>query len=346
MKKYLFISLLTFITIATKAQNGADQTPYSTKSLTNENIKNVQVETSGGSISVSGVTSDARIEMYVWPNNGNNNSLSKDEIQKRLNEDYDINISVNNNKLVATAKQKDRNMNWKKSLSISFKVFVPQNVSTDLHTSGGSISLTNLSGNQNFTTSGGSLHVDEVSGKITGKTSGGSIHLSNSKNDIDLRTSGGSIEANNCNGNLTLETSGGSLKLTSLQGIIHANTSGGSVNGSDINGELAAHTSGGSVKLTNLSCSLETSTSGGSIDVAITTLGKYVKINNGGGDIDLQLPQGKGMDLQLSARKIKTGTMNNFSGTTEDDNVRGKLNGGGVPVTVDASSGRINLTWN
>ncbi len=68
-------------------------------------------------------------------------------------------------------------------------------MSTKLRTSGGSISLINLNGEQDFSTSGGSLHVEKMSGKIDGSTSGGSIHVSDSKDEIDLRTSGGSIEA-------------------------------------------------------------------------------------------------------------------------------------------------------
>ena len=58
------------------------------------------------------------------------------------------------------------------------------------------------------------------------------------------------------------------------------------------------------------------------------------------------MPRNKGVDLNLSADKIKTGTLNNFNGNTEDDQIRGPLNGGGVPVTVSASSGRINLSFN
>jgi DUF4097 and DUF4098 domain-containing protein YvlB len=97
-------------------------------------------------------------------------------------------------------KTKRKKYGLEKGLSISFKVFVLKNVSTDLSTSGGSINLTNLTGDQKFSTSGGSLHIDNVGGKIDGRTSGGSIHLENSRDDIDLSTSGGSIEASNCNG--------------------------------------------------------------------------------------------------------------------------------------------------
>ena len=342
MKKLFFLILISTISFRLVAQ---DKTPYMTKSLSGESVKSTEVETSGGSISVTGVNSAAetKVEVYVWSNRGRDD-LSKDEIEKRLQQ-YDLSILVNNNKLTAIAKPKHRDMNWEKGLSISFKVFVLKNMSTDLSTSGGSISLTNLTGDLKFRTSGGSLHVDNLGGKVNGRTSGGSIHVENSRDDIDLETSGGSIDARNCNGNLELNTSGGSLSLKDLKGNIRAATSGGSVNGRNISGELITETSGGGIHLSELACSLEASTSAGSIDIEIKELGKYVKVSNSGGSIDLQLPKGKGVDLDISGDKIKTDPLANFDGKVEDDSLRGKLNGGGVPVRIRSSSGRINLEF-
>jgi hypothetical protein len=342
MSKLFLFLLLSLQVVFLNAQNKYEKEPFLTKQLSSESIKNVDVQTSGGSITVAGVSSNARIEVYVSPNNMKDD-LSKEEIQKRLDEKYDLNIAVSNNKLTATAKTKEKIKDWKKALSISFRIYVPQNVSTELTTSGGSIHLTNLSGNQDFTTSGGSLHIDGLSGKVNGRTSGGSIHLENSKDDIELTTSGGSIHAKNNSGNLNLSTSGGSLELKDLKGTIKATTSGGSVLGKDIQGELTATTSGGNILLSGLSCSLETATSGGNIDVSFKELGKYVKISNSAGNIALQLPKGKGFDLKLEASRIKTDRLENFSGKMEEDEVNGKLNGGGVPVTVRAGSGSISL---
>lgn len=345
MKKSLFLLALSFSVLVLNAQK-SDKEPYMTKSLATESIKNVQVETSGGSISVfGGNNSDARIEVFVQQNNYKGKELTKDEIRQRLDEDYDLNISVANNKVKAIAKPKDRRMDWKKALNISFKVYTSQNVSTELSTSGGSIHLKNISGTQDFATSGGSLHVDNLSGKVKGRTSGGSIDLVNSKDEIDLSTSGGSIVADHCTGNLKLATSGGSLKLTDLNGMIDASTSGGSVRGKNIRGDLTAHTSGGNIELSDLSCSLEASTSGGQINIGIKEFGKFVKINNSGGNIDLQIPKNKGLNLKLSGDKIKTESLNNFSGTTDEDEINGTLNGGGIPVTVKAGSGRITLAF-
>ncbi|WP_018615771.1 DUF4097 family beta strand repeat-containing protein [Segetibacter koreensis] len=342
MKKLFLHLILAGITISVNAQKETKE-PYLSKSFANTSIKDVDVKTSGGSISVAGVdASEARVEVYV---NGNKNSdnLSKEDIKRRLEENYDLNISLSNNTLTAIAKPKERSMNWKKGLSISFKVFTPKNVNSDIATSGGSISLTNLSGNQDFSTSGGSLHVDNLSGNVKGRTSGGSIDVTNSKDDISLSTSGGSIHAENCDGNLRLSTSGGSLDLTALKGNIEASTSGGSINGNDIEGELSASTSGGSVHLNNLTCSLEASTSSGSIDISMKSIGKYIKISNSGGNVDLTIPGGKGIDLRLSGNKVSTPALANFNGSMDNNEVEGKLNGGGVPVTVRAGSGKVRL---
>lgn len=334
--------MLSAFTISLNAQGKMGKEPYLTKSFANASIKDVEVKTSGGSISAEGVNpSEARVEVYV--NGNNSDDLSKEDIKRRLDEYYDLEISLSNNTITAIAKSKERNMNWKKSLSISFKVFAPKNINTELATSGGSISLVNLSGSQDFTTSGGSLHVDNLSGNVKGRTSGGSIHVANSKDDIDLSTSGGSIHAENCNGKLDLSTSGGSIDLNDLKGNINANTSGGSINGNDIEGELSTSTSGGSVRLNDLACSLEAATSSGSIDVAVKELGRYIKISNSGGNVDLTIPANKGVDLKLSGQKISTPALSNFNGSMDKNEVEGKMNGGGVSVTVRAESGKVNL---
>ncbi|NTS41329.1 DUF4097 family beta strand repeat protein [Flavisolibacter sp. BT320] len=340
MRKLFILFALGLQAAFVQAQNN-NKEPYLTRTLRNDQVKTVEATTSGGSISVTGVSpSEARIEVYVLANN--NEKLSNEEIKQRLEELYNLDISVANNKLTAMAKAKSQIRNWKKALNIAYKIYVPQTVSTDLSTSGGSIHLASLQGDQSFTTSGGSLHLKQVSGNIKGRTSGGSIHLEETNKEIDLSTSGGSIQAKNCSGNIRLTTSGGSLDLSDLKGTIKATTSGGSVRGRKVDGELMAFTSGGSIDLTDLSGSLETATAGGHISVAIKSLGSYVKVQNSAGNVDITLPKDKGLDLDLSGN-IRNTTLANFSGRMDDNEIRGKLNGGGIPVTVNAGSGRIRL---
>ena len=342
MKKNLLIVLAAFISLSAFAQFNGDKEPFITKSF-KESFSSTDVQTTGGNISVTGITTgDAKVEVYITSNNGKNN-LSKDEIQKRLNEMYDLNVSVSNNKLIASAKSKERIKDWKKTLNISFKLFVPKATANDLSTSGGNISLENLSGNQEFATSGGNLHINNIGGKVRGRTSGGNIDLQDSKDDIEIETSGGNVDAANCEGTIRLNTSGGNLHFRDLKGNIRGTTSGGNVDGKNISGELFAETSGGNVRLEELLCSVEASTSGGKIYVDVKQYGKYVTINNSGGNVELSLPGGKGVDLNLEGDKVKTGRLENFSGSIKEDEIEGKLNGGGIPVKVRAGSGHISL---
>lgn len=344
--KYFFLLLFANICLAVNAQNKSEKA-YVTKSFSGEAISSVVSETSGGNISVTAVSpSEAHVEVFVNQNNNWQKSLSDDEIKNRINDDYDLNISIDNSKLTATAKPKHKITDWKKSLSFSFKIYVPKAAETELRTSGGNIELTGMTGKKDFTTSGGNLVLNDIEGQTKGRTSGGNISLRNSKDDLDLTTSGGNINAENSSGNINISTSGGSIKIEGLKGIIKAGTSGGNIKGQAIEGDLSAHTSGGNISLQALNCSLKTGTSGGNIDVQMKGLGKFVSINNSAGKVSLQIPKNSAVDLKLSAMKISTGTMENFKGNLTKDEVDGALNGGGIPVTVDAGSGKISLEFN
>ena len=342
MKKIANILFVILLTVAVHVQ-GQDREPYITKSFSSESVREVYARTSGGSVDVEGGSSQARVEVFIKGNNGR--SLSKEDIKERLEEDYKLELAVVGGELKVVAEPKDKFFNWKNALNISFKISVPQQVSTDISTSGGSISMKNLAGSQNFSTSGGSLTIDRLSGKIKGRTSGGSIEVSNTKDNIDLGTSGGSIDADNCNGTLTLSTSGGSIKLNSLTGQIKANTSGGPIRGNSIKGELIAHTSGGGVDLEDLEGSVDASTSGGNMEIEINKVDKYVTVHNSGGNIHVTLPANVGLDLKLRAERIHLENMQNFNGNKEEHKVDGKINGGGVPVSIQ-TSGSVTVALN
>lgn len=349
MRKILFLLLSGVQMWAVQAQPSSGHTPpFLEKSLSGAAIRQVTAETSGGNISVTGVPDgEARLEVYIRPNNGGRDEagISKEEIQRRLNTMYDFAVTVNDNKLTATARPKRGENNWREGLSISFKIYIPQAVSSTLRTSGGNITLKNLNGTQDFRTSGGNLDLDQLSGKLTGRTSGGNISLTDSKDDIDLTTSGGNIEAIHCDGNIRLITSGGNLKLRLLKGTIHATTSGGSVQGEEIAGELQTRTSGGNIRLRDLACSLTAATSAGDIDITFKTLGKFLDLTNSSGDISLELPQDKGLDLKVFAEKIKHTTLNNFKGDIDEHHLDGTMNGGGIPVKLDDNGGRVSLSF-
>jgi hypothetical protein len=328
------------------AAQESNETPYLVKSFPRDQVKQLRSSTSGGNIHVMGQsTGDAKVEVYVHANNGIR-SLTHDEAQQRMDEGVELKVAVNGGTLEASAKRKDKwDDSWRRGVSVSFVIYVPEAVSTDLQTSGGNIHLSDLTGTENFSTSGGNLHLENLSGKITGSTSGGNVTIADSRNEIDLRTSGGNMHATHCEGNIMMETSGGNMDLRDVKGTIHATTSGGHIDGDGIAGELRTSTSGGNINLDNMTCSLNASTSGGHIDVTMKSMGKYLELENSGGNIHVTLPGGQGYNLAISGEKIHTDKLNNFSGTVDNHNLEGTLNGGGVPVKVSNSAGHVTLSF-
>lgn len=347
MKTYLTILIVACQSIVAIAQDNDSKAPYLTKSLSGDAISSVVVSTSAGGITVSGQSGqEPRVEVYIKGNNGK--ELTKAEINKRLAEDYDMNIAVNGHELSATVKNKKLSGHWQESISISFKIYVPEQVNTNLKTSGGGIVLDHLKGNENFTTSGGGLIIDHLVGDIKGRTSGGGIEVTKSSNNIDLITSGGGIIAKGCEGKIRLITSGGGLELSDLKGTIVANTSGGGIEGKNVEGDLSVGTSGGGIDLKGMSCSLAANTSAGNLSVQINKVGSFVKLVASSGNIEISLPVSQGMDLNLRGEKVNQhpSNINGFTGEWKKDHVSGSVNGGGIPVSANASSGSVNVKFN
>jgi len=309
-----------------ESNDNGDAILLTKKTFPISSIKEVKVNTSGGSISVTGdAEQEAVLEMYVKSNKSR--SLSKEEIQEILDRDYDINIEEKNGVLEARAKRREK-LSWENAISISFKIRTGNKLTTDLSTSGGSIQLANLSGKQTFKTSGGSLKIDNLKGDITGKTSGGSIQASNGQGIINLTTSGGSI------------------KLENLDGNVFASTSGGSIKGHSIAGILVAETSGGSINFDDLTCKIDASTSGGSVTAEIRKLAGDVQLSTSAGSVNLTLPRNASADLNLKGFKVNTDGLSNFNGSNNKGKLVGSINGGGTSIYASTSAGNVNLNFN
>lgn len=345
MKKIALLFVCGVGFLAVRAQNDRDHQPFVQKTFPAAGIKELESETSGGNITVYGQSAgDVRVEMYVQGNNGWGLGMSKEEVQKRLDEQYDVTIGVQGDRLVATAHQKHNFDNWHHGLSVSFRIYTPAAVSSHIRTSGGNIDLKDLAGHEDFHTSGGNLDIEHLTGTIVGRTSGGNVSIRNSHDDIDLKTSGGNMEALYCEGKIQMETSGGNVELRGVKGTIRASTSGGEVEGDKITGDLDAHTSGGNIDLDEVAASLSASTSGGNIRVHFLST-KSVNLSNSSGDISVSLPQGQGMDLRVSGERVHTTTLANFRGRLDEHHIDGALNGGGIPVRVDGNSGEVHLSF-
>lgn len=127
---------------------------------------------------------------------------------------------------------------------------------TELQTSGGGITVGRVGASLEANTSGGSIHVKEVLGAVELETSGGSIIATitgQPKGDCSLKTSGGGITvylSKDVKVDVNAKTSGGNVSCDlpiTVQGLLGKTEVKGKINGGGP--ELYLRTSGGSIKI-------------------------------------------------------------------------------------------------
>jgi hypothetical protein len=312
MKNLQSLLVLIFFLVTASCTNATSfkfyGEPYLSQNYLLTGPGDLKVETSGSSVSVSGTTGNTvTIDMYV-KYKGKEIDTESAEVEALL-EDYDLDFSQNGNTITLKAK-KSGSWGWNSDnrLSLAFKISVPHNMSTNINSSGGSISLTEITGEQEINTSGGSINVSKSDGKLLTRSSGGSFRLEEFRGNVSVQTSGGSVKISQVEGDISIGSSGGSVSLEEIDGSINASTSGGSIK----------------AQLSNLEKSLTLKSSGGSITAVV--------------------PAGLGLDLDLRGGRVNT-SLSNFSGEQKKDKVSGTINGGGIPVTLQSSGGSISLEF-
>ena len=279
------------------------QSPVASQEFTVGDYAEVEVSTSGGRIEVIGKsTTKVTVNAIAYVNGRRSSNANLDN--------WSITIEEIQGKIVAKA-EKESNMGWLrccKDESIAFEIETPVNTELNARTSGGSVSIENLSGNQY------------------------------------ARTSGGRMEANNIQGNVEMRTSGGAIRLENIEGQAEVATSGGSIRANKVTQGLKARTSGGSLNLQEISGSLEARTSGGSIDVLIINPIEYIEVSTSGGNVTVEVPENLGYDLELTGSRVRT-ELRNFTGSSSRDAIKGSMNGGGIPLKARTSGGSVSLKY-
>lgn len=165
-------------------------------------------------------------------------------------------------------------------------------------------------------------------------------------------------------------TSDGSLKVYGVQGDLQLHTSDGAVDVADTSGSLHLKASDGAIRIHNASGTLESRSSDGSAHIDGRFTGVQVHVGDGG--LDLTLNDGSSLTTASSVEAsdgrvmihlphnlaadldVHTGdghldcniplVMEGYHSNGESSHgVRGRLNGGGVPLTIRTHDGNVTI---
>lgn len=316
--------LVTMLSCHDFSQDG--ETPTITKIFELNQPGTLNSKSFGGRIMVK-THNEAKVEVQVFIRKNWKILSPSDPLVADVLEDFDLEIEKNGSVINANAERKTI-FNLFNNMGIYFTIIVPREMSCNVSSSGGGLTISGVEGTHNF------------------KSSGGSIYLENTSGTTIAKSSGGKVIATNHNGDIHLSSSGGGVTLDEAHGSVYAHSSGGSVHLKNIHGDVDASSSGGGVSVSGECEYVKAKSSGGSVHVNISNLNKGLYLKSSGGGIDAIIENGDelGLDLDLSSRRVNI-DLHNFSGLSEKSRVKGTMNKGGIPVYMRSTGGSVNVRF-
>ena len=252
-----------------------------------------------------------------------------------------------------------------------------------LRTEGGHIQVLDVAGNLNVFTGGGHINVGNVTGDAALRSGGGHIRAGTIGGRADLDTDGGNITVGHAGSFVNVRTGGGQIDFGEVRGSVHAQTGGGGIRIMYVAGPMEVESSGGSICLTRVAGAVQAVTADGTITAwispssgpdswlggasnslpgtasahpATVQLAGASQLASGNGDIVVFLPRNLAVNIDAlvtrgGEHRIEADPALHLSFQTEGSNSAGPvhaigvLNGGGIPLKLRTSAGKIRLQF-
>lgn len=197
-----------------------------------------------------------------------------------------------------------------------------------------------------------SLHLEvrmPRDGDLQVETGDGSVQAEAISGSVNIHTGDGSVKANTLNGNIDLHTSDGSISVDDLKGDIRLRTGDGSIEAHNLDGKVEADSGDGHIRINGRFDGLNVKTGDGSVDTRVQAGSKMASswtIRTGDGSVDIVLPADFQADIDATTGDghISLGIPVTVEGTFSKSQIRGKMNGGGQPLTIHTGDGSIRLS--
>jgi hypothetical protein len=304
-----------------------------------ENVSKSFSAESGGKLTIE--SDQGSIKVVTWAKQKVEVLVEKKAGKQRQLDGFKVNFDQKGNDIFVEGDGVRNNR-----VSVKFIIKVPQKFNLDLKTGGGSIEVSDISGEVKVNTSGGNIIIgDVIQGNVEAKTSGGNINVGDVDGNLKVDTSGGNIRLGKINGKSSIDTSGGNITLRQGGSDVKAETSGGSIKIGPVKGKVDVDTSGGSIQIGMADDDVVAKTSGGGINVESSK--GSVNIGSSGGNLFVG-SSGAPVKAKTSGGNIKILQARGFiEADTSGGNIEAEMiiddKNADTHVNLDSSGGSITL---
>ena len=243
----------------------------------------------------------------------------------------------------------------------------------NVFTGGGHINVGNVTGDAALRSGGGHIRAGTIGGRADLDTDGGNITVGHAGSFVNVRTGGGQIDFGEVRGSVRAQTGGGGIRIMYVAGPMEVESSGGSICLTRVAGAVQAATADGTITawinpLSGPSSGplsgpdsgpgggLNSMSGAGYAHAATVQLAGASQLASGNGDIVVFLPRNLAVNIDAlvskgGAHRIEADPALHLSFQTTESNdagpvhATGVLNGGGIPLKLRTSAGKIRLQF-
>jgi ribosomal protein L6P/L9E len=293
-----------------------------------EKTLTLKVADAAGSVTITGEDVEA-VEVKVVKTAYDSSQARADEEVKGIK--YTIEQSGNT---ITLKYELPKSMNFNNNVNtVDFIVSVPNEVSVEVDTNFGEVSISGTKGNVDVKNDFGDVTVENIEGALTVQTNSGEVNATSivaGAEDIDLSSDFGGVILKKAGArDITLDSNSGTITLSEVRAT----------------GELNSNTDFGNTKFENGSAdSLHIETKSGEVSLVKINVTKEIFAKNDFGDIELEQAFAASYDLHAN------------SGSITVDGAKGKLKAGSdfgniiisnaqsVTLTIEAKSGTVEFS--
>jgi DUF4097 and DUF4098 domain-containing protein YvlB len=213
------------------------------------------------------------------------------------------------------------------NISISYDLVVP--AETELHAQSGS----------------GAERVEGINGAVEVEAGSGAVSVSDIGSRVKAETGSGEIAIERVRGDVRAKAGSGDIRATEIAGGFEGTSGSGHIEVSQTApGSVRVDTGSGGLDVRGIRGSLDATAGSGDIAVEGEATGRWT-VHTGSGTVRLKMASGAAFDLdaKTSSGSISTTQSVTVQGSLGHRELRGKVNGGGVPVEVRTGSGNIEI---
>lgn len=209
---------------------------------------------------------------------------------------------------------------------VRVRVWVPRDFSVDIRSQSGPV------------------RIQDVGGRVRARARDAGVEIRGVSGPVKLRVVNGPVEIEEVNGDLQVTSSDGSIQIAWVSGDVEARTTEGEIEMSHIDGEVTAKTLSGSIELAHVRGPIVARTERGSLRASFSGP-PAGSLETERGSVDVVIPTDSATDLDAHATRgnvVLDGAIA-LNGEEADNQVVGKINGGGELLLLRTSRGRIHL---